>query len=38
MTKTAKALLPFYAVMVFVLFLVVYLPWLSESLPTLLGY
>jgi tripartite ATP-independent transporter DctM subunit len=37
-TRTAQALLPFYAVMVFVLFLVVYLPGLSESLPTLLGY
>ena len=36
--KTSKALLPFYAVMIFVLFLVVYLPWLSEGLPRSLGY
>jgi tripartite ATP-independent transporter DctM subunit len=36
--KTSKALLPFYAVMVLVLFLVVYLPWLSEGLPKSLGY
>jgi len=36
--RTSKALLPFYAVMVLVLFLVVYLPWLSEGLPQSLGY
>jgi tripartite ATP-independent transporter DctM subunit len=36
--RTAKALLPFYAVMVLVLFLVIYLPWLTEALPRLLGY
>jgi tripartite ATP-independent transporter DctM subunit len=36
--RTSKALLPFYAVMIFVLFLVVYLPWLSEGLPEVLGY
>jgi len=36
--KTSKALLPFYAVMILVLFLVVYLPWLSEGLPRALGY
>ena len=36
--KTSKALLPFYAVMVLVLFLVVYLPWLSEGLPRAMGY
>jgi tripartite ATP-independent transporter DctM subunit len=34
----ARALLPFYAVMVLALLLVVYLPWLSEALPRLLGY
>ena len=33
-----RSLLPFYAVMVMVLFLVVYLPWLSEGLPVALGY
>jgi tripartite ATP-independent transporter DctM subunit len=33
-----RALLPFYVVMVLVLFLVVYLPWLSEGLPAALGY
>jgi tripartite ATP-independent transporter DctM subunit len=38
MPQTTKALLPFYAVMVLVLFLVVYLPWLTEALPALLGY
>jgi tripartite ATP-independent transporter DctM subunit len=36
--RTTKALLPFYAVMVLVLFLVVYLPWLTEALPRMLGY
>jgi TRAP-type C4-dicarboxylate transport system permease large subunit len=36
--RTSKALLPFYAVMVLVLFLVVFLPWLSEGLPAALGY
>ncbi|MFC1660962.1 TRAP transporter large permease [Gemmatimonadota bacterium] len=36
--RTTKALLPFYAVMVVMLFLVVYLPWLSEALPRSLGY
>jgi tripartite ATP-independent transporter DctM subunit len=36
--RTTRALLPFYAVMVLVLFLVVYLPWLTEALPRLLGY
>jgi tripartite ATP-independent transporter DctM subunit len=36
--RTAKALLPFYALMVLVLFVVVYLPWLSEALPRSLGY
>jgi TRAP-type C4-dicarboxylate transport system permease large subunit len=33
-----RALLPFYVVMVMVLFLVIYLPWLSEGLPAALGY
>jgi TRAP-type C4-dicarboxylate transport system permease large subunit len=33
-----RALLPFYAVMVLALLLVVYLPWLSDALPRLLGY
>jgi len=37
-SRTSRALLPFYAVMVLVLFLVVYLPWLSEGLPAALGY
>ena len=36
--RTSRALLPFYAVMILVLFLVVYLPWLSEGLPQALGY
>lgn len=36
--RTTRALLPFYAVMVLVLLLVVYLPWLTEALPRLLGY
>jgi tripartite ATP-independent transporter DctM subunit len=36
--RTSRALLPFYAVMILVLFLVVYLPWLSEGLPKALGY
>jgi TRAP-type C4-dicarboxylate transport system permease large subunit len=36
--RTSRALLPFYAVMILVLFLVVYLPWLSEGLPRALGY
>ncbi len=36
--KTSKALLPFYAVMILVLFLVTYLPWLSEGLPAAMGY
>ena len=36
--RTSKALLPFYAVMILVLVLVVYLPWLSEGLPKALGY
>ena len=36
--RTTKALLPFYAVMGLVLFLVVYLPALSEMLPGALGY
>jgi tripartite ATP-independent transporter DctM subunit len=36
--ETSKALLPFYAVMVMVLFLVVYMPWLSEGLPAASGY
>lgn len=36
--QTSRALLPFYAVMVLVLFLVVYLPWLSEGLPQAMGY
>jgi len=35
---TSRALLPFYAVMILVLILVVYLPWLSEGLPVALGY
>lgn len=36
--RTTRALLPFYAVTVLVLFLVSYLPWLSEALPRVLGY
>jgi tripartite ATP-independent transporter DctM subunit len=36
--RTTKALLPFYAVMILVLLLVVYLPWLTEALPGFLGY
>ncbi len=36
--RTTRALLPFYGVMVLVLLLVVYLPWLTEALPRLLGY
>lgn len=36
--KVTRALLPFYAAMVLVLLLVVYLPWLSEALPRLFGY
>jgi tripartite ATP-independent transporter DctM subunit len=36
--RTTKALLPFYAVMVLVLMLVVYIPWLTEALPGMLGY
>lgn len=36
--RTTRALLPFYAVMVLVLFLVIYLPGLSEVLPSVLGY
>jgi tripartite ATP-independent transporter DctM subunit len=35
---TSKALLPFYAIMVLVLFLVTYLPSLSEGLPRSMGY
>ncbi len=38
MPRITKALLPFYAVMVLLLFLVVYLPWLAEALPRFLGY
>jgi tripartite ATP-independent transporter DctM subunit len=38
LARTTKALLPFYAVMVLVLLMVVYLPWLTEALPRLLGY
>jgi len=36
--RTSRALLPFYAVMILVLFLVTYLPWLSEGLPRALGF
>jgi tripartite ATP-independent transporter DctM subunit len=36
--KTSRALLPFYVMMVLVLFLVAYLPWLSEGLPQAMGY
>jgi tripartite ATP-independent transporter DctM subunit len=36
--SVTRALLPFYAVMVLALLLVVYLPWLSEALPRLFGY
>ena len=36
--RTTRALLPFYVVMVLVLFLVVYLPSLTEALPRFLGY
>ena len=36
--STTRALLPFYAVMILVLFLVVYLPSLSEALPRMIGY
>ncbi|NQV40787.1 MAG: TRAP transporter large permease [Candidatus Marinimicrobia bacterium] len=34
----AKSLLPFYAVMIVVLMLITYIPWLTEALPTLFGY
>ena len=36
--RTTRALLPFYAVMVLVLMLVVYIPWLTQALPGMLGY
>jgi tripartite ATP-independent transporter DctM subunit len=36
--ETTRALLPFYAVMVLVLLLVTYLPWLSEALPQAFGF
>jgi tripartite ATP-independent transporter DctM subunit len=36
--ETTKALLPFYVVMVLVLFMVVYVPTLSEALPRAMGY
>jgi tripartite ATP-independent transporter DctM subunit len=36
--RTTRALLPFYAVMVLVLMLVAYIPWLTEALPRALGY
>jgi TRAP-type C4-dicarboxylate transport system permease large subunit len=36
--SVTRALLPFYVVMVLALLMVVYLPWLSEALPRLLGY
>ena len=34
----AKSLMPFYAVMIVVLMLITYIPWLTEVLPTLFGY
>jgi len=34
----AKSLLPFYVVMIAVLMLITYIPWLTEVLPTLFGY
>lgn len=37
-SRTSRALLPFYAVMVLVLMLVVYIPWLTQALPGMLGY
>ena len=36
--ETSKALMPFYTVMVLILLLVTYLPWISELLPRMLGY
>jgi tripartite ATP-independent transporter DctM subunit len=36
--RTTRALLPFYAVMVLVLMLVVYIPWITQALPGMLGY
>jgi tripartite ATP-independent transporter DctM subunit len=37
-SRTSRALLPFYAVMVLVLMLVAYIPWLTQALPRMLGY
>ncbi len=34
----AKSLLPFYVVMIAVLMLITYIPWLTEALPRLFGY
>ncbi|MBT5270567.1 MAG: TRAP transporter large permease, partial [Candidatus Marinimicrobia bacterium] len=34
----AKSLLPFYAVMIAVLMLITYIPWLTEALPAFFGY
>ncbi len=34
----AKSLLPFYVVMIAVLMLITYIPWLTEALPTFFGY
>jgi len=36
--QLSKALLPFYAVMVVVLMLVTYIPWITLVLPRLFGY
>ncbi len=37
-TDLTRSLIPFFIVMVFVLMLVTYIPWLSEFLPGLFGY
>jgi tripartite ATP-independent transporter DctM subunit len=36
--RVSRALVPFWVVMILVLALVIYLPWLSEGLPGALGY
>ena len=37
-TDLTRALIPFFIVMIFVLMLVTYIPWISEFLPKLFGY
>ncbi|MBT3631583.1 MAG: TRAP transporter large permease [Candidatus Marinimicrobia bacterium] len=36
--QLAKSLMPFYIVMIAVLMLITYIPWLTEALPRLFGY